>query len=333
MARAFAKDSSQKVVALPQEREIDVVYLWVDDQDPTWQKKRASYRPDGESTISIAKSRFRQFDELVCSIQLLAANAPFVRRVFVVVDEQAPPLDLIKQKLPFEVILVNHTDFIPGKYVPTFNSRAIAAHVHKISGLSEHFLLFNDDVFIASPSELEDWFDGDKLCLRFTDTVFPAQDSLEQNEVLYRARWKTKALADEKRWNVSDRMPQHSAFPLTKSVMAEIWKLFPIEMDQTSSAKFRSSQAVLPELLAFYYAIGNSLASTPKNTSYKYVPMNEASGLAPLIDLALKPNHFLSVCLNDVSVVSSANSISERALRARYRRTLAFLIYTFSGRK
>ena len=314
-------------------REIDAVYLWVDDQDPAWQAKRANYRPDSESKVSTSVSRFRQFDELLTSIQLLAANAPFVKRVFIVVDNQRPRLELIKKELPFEVVLVNHKEFIPSKYLPTFNSRAIAAHLHLIPGLSERFLYLNDDVFIARPSTVDDWFDGSKLRVRFTDTAFPALSSLEPNEVLYRARWKTKALADGKGWKVTDRMPEHSAYPLTKSILGELWQLFPKELEVTSAAKFRTSEAVLPELLAFYFAIGNDLAVSPEGSSYKYIPMNEASALAPLVDLALKPNRFLSVCLNDVSVVEPANSLTEKELRARYRRTLAYLLTTISGRR
>jgi hypothetical protein len=333
LARAIGKNPAEKFSSLPQKREIDVVYLWVDDQDPTWQKKRAGHRPAGESAVSSAKSRFRQFEELICSIQLLAANAPFVKRVFVVVDEQQPRLEKITRELPFEVVVVNHAEFIPAKYLPTFNSRAIAAHLHLIPGLSERFLFCNDDVFIARPSTIDDWFDGQKLRLRFTETAFEALETLEPNEVLYRARWKTKALADSKGWHVSDRMPQHAAYPLSKKILTEIWRLFPKELEQTSAARFRSSEAVLPELLACYFAIGNNLAAASETSSYKYVPMNEASGIAPLIDLALKPNHFLSICLNDVSVVSGKNSISDKALEARYRRTLAYLLQTVSDRK
>lgn len=332
-ARAIAQKPSESAGSVAQPREIDAVYLWVNDQDAAWREKRAKFRPDGETTVSSAKSRFRQFEELICSIQLLAANAAFVKRVFIVVDDQKPPLELIARELPFEVVLVNHSDFIPAKYLPTFNSRAITAHIHKIKGLSERFLFFNDDVFIARPSTIDDWFEGQKLRLRFTQTSFPAIETLETNEVLYRARWKTKSLADGQGWTVSDKMPQHATIPLTKSIMTELWKLFPSELDQTSAARFRSNQAVLPELLALYCAIGNNLAAVPENATYKYVPMNEASGIAPLIDLALKPRQFLSICLNDVSVVGSANAISEAALRARYRRTLDYLLSTVSGRE
>jgi hypothetical protein len=222
---------------------------------------------------------------------------------------------------------------MPAEYLPTFNSRAIAAHLHLIPDLSERFLYCNDDVFIARSSTIGDWFEGDKLRVRFTETAFPDLETLADDEVLYRARWKTNALAQARQWRVSDRMPEHAAYPLTKSILASLWKLFPEQLAETSSARFRTSQAILPELLAFYYAIGNGLAVAPEGSSYKYVPMNEASGLAPLIDLALKPNRFLSVCLNDVSEVNKTNSISEKALALRYRRTLAYLLSTISGRE
>lgn len=81
----------------------------------------------------------------------------------------------------------------------------------------------------------------------------------------------------------------------------------------------------MPEQLAFYYAGGNGLAKPAENLTYKYVPMNEASGIFPVIDLALKPNRFLTICLNDVSEVTSNNRMSERALFKRYARVLRFL--------
>jgi len=308
-----------------QVRDVDAVYLWVNDQDPTWQAKRAEFRPTTEGSVATAKSRFRQFNELVTSIQLLAVNAPFIRKVFIVVDDQQPDISRIIGDLPFEIVLVNHSEFIPSKYLPTFNSRSITSHLHLIPELSERFLYLNDDVFIARKSRVEDWFDGQKLRLRFTETKFPVLESLAENEVLYRARWKCVELAKARGWAVTDQMPEHAAYPLTKSIMKSLWELFPKELEETAAARFRSKDAILPELLAFYFAIGTKLGVPAENSTYKYIPMNEASGILPLIDLALKPNRFLSLCLNDVSEVATGNSISEKALLKRYRRTLKFL--------
>lgn len=326
LAKLLGKQSKSSTVAAT--REVDAVYLWVDDSDDRWRAKRGAYRPVAETAVATAKSRFRQFDELPYSIRMLAKNAPFIRKVFVVVDDQDPKLDDIAKELPFEVVIVNHSEFIPQQYLPTFNSRAITAHLHRIPGLAERFLYCNDDVFVGAPSQLTDWFDGYKLCLRFTETKFPPLNSLAENEVLYRARWKAVELAREQGWKVTDQMPEHAPYPLTKTALNEIWKQFPREMQTTSSAKFRAADAILPELLADYWAIGNGKARIIENRSYKYVPMNDARGIAPLIDLALKPGRFLTISLNDVSEVPAAYLLDGRRLENRYRRTLAFLLGT-----
>ena len=325
LAKLVGRSASAKTSRGSVDREIDAVYLWVNDQDPNWQVKRARFRPVSESAVAAGKARFRQFNELLTSIKLLAVNAPFVRRVLIVVDEQKPDLESLGSELPFEVVLVNHSQFIPKSYLPTFNSRAITAHLHLIPDLSERFLYLNDDVFIARPSVLSDWFEGNHPVLRFTETRFPERSALALNEVLYRARWKGFDLARSIGWEVTDQMPEHAPYPLTKSIMKSVWNTFPEAMIETASSRFRTADSVLPELLAFYFAIGSDLANYPAQSSYKYIPINEASALAPLIDLALHPNRFLTLCLNDVSEVANGNRISERALAGRYQRALRFL--------
>ena len=47
--------------------------------------------------------------------------------------------------------IVNHRDFIPEEYLPTFSSHAIELNMHRIPDLAEHFLYFNDDVYLMKP--------------------------------------------------------------------------------------------------------------------------------------------------------------------------------------
>jgi len=307
------------------ERNVDAVYLWVDDQDPHWQDKRRRYMRSDVSPDATSPSRFRQFDELYFSIRLLAKNAPFIRRVFVVVDNQNPNLEKLSKQVPFEIVLIDHIEIMPPQVLPTFNSRAITANIHRIRGLSERFLYCNDDVFIGRQSVVEDWFDGDKLVPRFTQTRFAELESLDEDESLYRARWKTKGLADASGWPTSASMPEHAPYPLTKSIMKSLWETFPQVLQSTSSSRFRSSNDILPELLAYYYAIGKGQTSQPTLVRYKYIPMTQISAIAPLLDLALNPNRFLTICLNDVSEAPKDQQLSEDVLDRRYRRTLRFL--------
>ena len=51
-----------------------------------------------------------------------------------------------------------HEDYIPKQYLPTFSSHPIELNMHRIRGLSEQFVYFNDDTFIINKMEPEDFF-------------------------------------------------------------------------------------------------------------------------------------------------------------------------------
>ena len=40
--------------------------------------------------------------------------------------------------------IVRHEEFIPKQYLPTFSSHTIELNIHRIEGLAEYFVYFND---------------------------------------------------------------------------------------------------------------------------------------------------------------------------------------------
>ena len=52
----------------------------------------------------------------------------------------------------------------PEEYLPTFNSHTIEMNLHRIKGLSEQFVYFNDDMFINKPMKPRDFFVHGKPC-------------------------------------------------------------------------------------------------------------------------------------------------------------------------
>ena len=54
--------------------------------------------------------------------------------------------------------VVRHEDYIPKEYLPTFNSNVIEIYLHRIPDLAEHFVLFNDDMFLTRPVKPEEFF-------------------------------------------------------------------------------------------------------------------------------------------------------------------------------
>lgn len=137
---------------------IDFVIAWVDGSDPAWQKKKAEYTSHGKETGSEdgdAQLRYRDWGTLKYLFRSIERYAPWVHRVYLVTDAQVPAwLDTANPK----VRVVDHKDFIPDAYLPTFNANTIELNIHRIPGLSEQFVFFNDDFLLTKKTRPEDFF-------------------------------------------------------------------------------------------------------------------------------------------------------------------------------
>ena len=56
-----------------------------------------------------------------------------------------------------KIQIVKHEDFMAPAYLPTFNINSIELNLHRIKGLSEHFVFFNDDMFLIDFVRPEDF--------------------------------------------------------------------------------------------------------------------------------------------------------------------------------
>ncbi len=132
---------------------IDFVILWVDGNDPAWQQEfRAARHTAHEDASTI---RFRDWRNLHYWFRAVERFAPWVRRIHFITWGHLPAwLDTSNPKLH----IVNHRDYIPGEYLPTFNSNTIELNIHRIEGLADRFVLFNDDTFLCRPCAEDDFF-------------------------------------------------------------------------------------------------------------------------------------------------------------------------------
>jgi len=135
--------------------DIDLVYLWVDGNDPDWlARKRAFTGNIKENTEENCKGRYVNNDELRYSLRSVEKYAPWVHKIFIVTDNQTPDwLDTLNPKIN----IIDHKEIMPETSLPCFNASVIECFLHKIPDLSEHFLLANDDVFFNA-TVLPDFF-------------------------------------------------------------------------------------------------------------------------------------------------------------------------------
>lgn len=146
---------------------IDFVVTWLDASDPAWLSDYESY--SHTSRGDKGKSRFRDMDLFRFWFRAVEAYAPWVNKVYLVTNGRFP--DWINPDHP-KLVLVSHRDFMPAECLPTFNSCAIELHMHRIPGLSEHFVYFNDDVFLNAPATPDYYFRDGLPCDRNKETCF-----------------------------------------------------------------------------------------------------------------------------------------------------------------
>ena len=304
---------------------VDAVYLWVDDTDETWRRKKAEF--DHSSADADSASRFREFGELQASLRLLARNAPWIRKVFIVTDAQTPHLEAASA-YPFEIVIVDHTDLLPKKFLPTFSSRALTANLHRISDLSEAFIYMNDDTFIAAPSSWNDFFqlsaDGRTIAkLRNTQTGMPPRDSLPDGEIVFESRYHTNEVAESRGWVIKPGPPEHGGHAMLKSVVASLWDEVPTEMERASKERFRKANTVLSEWLhdSLAYAQNRAIDASGQS-AYKYAAINSKDAVGALIDVMLRRNRILVLCLNDVANLPKSDALSGDRVERRMIRIL-----------
>jgi hypothetical protein len=145
--------------------DIDAVILWVDGDDPAHKAKRQKYlQTDDLHQAGTIETRFRSVGEIDYCIRSILTFAPFIRNIYVVTDDQTPTIIKESQKLPYswreKLHVVDHTTIFEGheQYLPTFNSVSIETLMHCIPNLAEHFVAFNDDLFLIHPTTSIDFF-------------------------------------------------------------------------------------------------------------------------------------------------------------------------------
>lgn len=300
-------------------QDIDAVIIWVDGSDPEWQLKRRNFL--SEANMDNRVERYRDMGLLRYLFRGLEAFAPWIRTIHFVTCGQKPAwLNCDAPKLHF----ILHEEYVPGKYLPTFNSNTIELNFHRIDSLSERFIYFNDDQFLISNTTPDDFFHRGlpKQSASFlpnffdpTDTVFSGilSNSLR---ILYRNFSREDFLKyfykhmSPRNGGIKNSLRNaknivmgiqgieysHLPSPLLKSCISNVWDAEYAVLDATCKNKFRSSEDVNQYLIQFWQiALGNYFPNKENERGqYFYLP-NSYSTAAECI----KCQKMKAICLND----------------------------------
>jgi hypothetical protein len=279
---------------------VDAVYLWVDDSDTTWRAKRAAVRArlgldtsTGQADGALASHNFRDRGELRASMRSLEMYAPWIRHIYLVTDDQCPPwLDAQHGR----VTVVDHTEiFAAPDALPTYNSHAIGSQIHRIPGLSDHYLLINDDVMFNSPVTPYDFFTPiGQLKISFSRSRRP-DIAREHQSPLEQARTNSAELIGRR----ASELFAHVPIPQRRDIATEVAERYAQEIAATVNSPFRSATDVESNSWLHLYTALFTGRGTRSTMRFGYYGTGDPEVRARLDGSAPSPR-IKVICLNDV---------------------------------
>lgn len=260
---------------------IDAVYTWVNGSDPEWNLRREKAYAEVNGLVSVNEqaanhARYATRDELRYSLRSVLTYAPWIRHIYLVTDDQVPSwLEVDNPKLT----VVSHRKLFDGRgKLPTFNSHAIESQLHHIEGLSEHFIYFNDDVFLGRPQSPETFFHGNGMSKFYpSKALLPMGPRDDHESPATIAGKNNRDILVKLTGRVVATKMRHVPHALTKEVLFEIEERYKDLVEQTAAHQFRHPDDVaLLSSLAHFYAYATHRA-TPHDMSYDYADLAQRS--------------------------------------------------------
>ena len=259
---------------------IDAVIIWVDGNDPKWRKEKdhwsekEKYSSCSNMEWNRGEIRYRDWELLPFWFRGIEYFAPWINKIHFVTWGHLP--NFLNTNHP-RLHIVNHEDYIPHEYLPTFNSHTIELNLHRIEGLSEQFVFFNDDMFISAPTEGMDFFRNGLPCDSAIINPIPMTRGIEHADINNVAIINDQFLKKDvikhnwRKWyNIKYGQyiirnfifspwhhfigfyEQHLANAYLKTTYNTVWEREFDELDVTCKCKFRNRDNVSQSLIKYW---------------------------------------------------------------------------------
>ena len=284
---------------------MDIVITYVNGLDPEWQKDYEKH-----TNTPILEKRFRDWGTLKYLMRGIEKNMPFIRKVHLVVARESQVPEWVNRN---EVNIVLHKDIIPAKHLPTFNCNPIEMHLHRIEGLDEEYIYFNDDIFPLKPCKATDFFIDGRATLGMSRHLF----ALNMFKKICRNSNRVARKALGLKPSVCFLRPQHICTPMLKSQCEELYQKVETEII-SSLTKTRSSNNLNQYMFLDYMYLRGMLIN--KRMSKKHFSLGVASE-DKIRKYIQSPKHSL-VCINDVQMSEESYNEIRRTLLNTFEQVL-----------
>lgn len=324
--------------------DIDFVILWVDGSDPEWLAEKRQYLPSAERD-SDSINRYRDWGLLPYWFRAIEKFAPWVRTVHFVTWGHVPAF--LNRNAP-KLHIVRHDEFIPAEYLPTFSSHTIEMNIHRIPGLAEHFVYFNDDMFLLRPMEQEDFFRDGLPCtygreipwtfhgqvgiwehaaandLGVINKHFPKKEAIRHHGGKFYSkcyRWKDNL----RTWMLNKLFPDsftgfknlHAPAAYCKKTFEAVWAAEPELLHSTCCDRFRTAGNVNQWVCLWWQVASGNFSPYAVDNLVESITDSTIDGLCNCIE---HQAHAM-ICLNDPEEETDFEMLSAR-LKASFEKLL-----------
>ena len=318
---------------------IDFVVLWVDGNDPAWQKEKAKYSPQ-KTDDSNSPNRYRDWGLMPYWFRAVEKFTPWVRKIHFVTWGHIPPF--LNTDNP-KINIVRHEDYMPNDVLPTFSSHALEVNLHRIPDLAENFVYFNDDMFILRPMAETAFFKDNLPCtyggevpMSFIGEVGIWQHAAVNNMGIINKHFdkrtqyalhKNKYIRKSYRWqdNIRSallwkRFPDffygfeilHAPAAYCKSTFEEVWNKEPEILNSTTANRFRQASDLNQWIMLWWQVASGNFA--PYNTD-NFVSCADEHTVGLLCDIIENQEHDM-ICINDPESPVDFDRLSETVRNA-----------------
>lgn len=327
------KCNALKTEELAMNEPIDFVVTWVDGSDSVWLSEKEKYKNEGGIKTEVdanGKCRYREWDNFRYWFRAVEKYAPWVRNIYLVTCGHVP--EWINAAAP-KLKIVHHENFIPKRYLPTFNCNPIELNLHRIEGLSEYFVYFNDDVFLTRSVQPEDFFKGGEP--NYTAVALPLMKNgsndtfshmrfstiatinsafvgeISKRMEAYPQKWFSKEYGDYyNNCNVyafdSNYLPgmwfPHLGVACKKSVMDKVWNAIPEQLHKTCLNKFRTPTDIVHQIFSVWAMLEGDF--NPVNRDHHGKVFSAVISEQNNIINAIVNESYRMICINDSELVT-----------------------------
>ena len=303
------------------DEKIDFVITWVDNGDPKWRKEFEYYSAKDAKNINTKACRYRDWGTLQYWFRGVVKFAPWVNKIYFVTYGHLPKwLNVDHPKLQ----IVKHEDFIPKEYLPTFNSNVIEFYFHRIKGLSDRFVYFNDDTFLIDSVSPDRFFKDGLPCDiggfsyikskgMFGCSVYRAvdliKDHFKKKEVISqnRSKWYSFEYPKVSLHNLlMYRQPVFTGFRYNhlpqgylKSIYDDVWASCREDLDWMSAHRFRTWGDITSWLIRYWQLASGRF--TPYNIYKDGIYREIKDSDIDKIIRCIRNQEKRMICLNDTN--------------------------------